>query len=328
MHGRLRDPSSAASSAGRASWRPVCPSCAPAATRCCGRRPRSPIAPAMRGSRWRCPCGRAGCARCCARRTSRRSPTAARRSSSTTPRRSAIPAGTPRAYAAWQRLLLPAIARRARRLITVSEFSRRELAELLGVDAAVVPGGVDDRFAPGGRPGSRAPRARPRAPVRADRGEPHGPQEPRRARPRRAGPRAARGSTSRSPAATARSSRASRGSRACGCWATSTTRCCPGSTLARSRSLCRRSTRVSDYRCSRRWHPGRPSWRPTPARCRRRAATPPCWPRRTASRSRPRSRACSATPASASASARPACARAAGFSWNATARAIDEVLAA
>jgi glycosyltransferase involved in cell wall biosynthesis len=50
------------------------------------------------------------------------------------------------AYAAWQRRLLPAIARRARRVVTVSEFSRRELAELLGVDAAVVPGGVDERF--------------------------------------------------------------------------------------------------------------------------------------------------------------------------------------
>jgi glycosyltransferase involved in cell wall biosynthesis len=52
------------------------------------------------------------------------------------------------AYAAWQRLLLPAIARRAWRLITVSEFSRRELSELLGVEALVVPGGVDARFAP------------------------------------------------------------------------------------------------------------------------------------------------------------------------------------
>jgi glycosyltransferase involved in cell wall biosynthesis len=50
------------------------------------------------------------------------------------------------AYAAWQRRLLPAMARRAQRVITVSEFSRRELAELLGVDAAVVPGGVDERF--------------------------------------------------------------------------------------------------------------------------------------------------------------------------------------
>jgi glycosyltransferase involved in cell wall biosynthesis len=53
-----------------------------------------------------------------------------------------------RSYAAWQRLVLPAIARRARRIVTVSEFSRRELAELLGVDAAVVPGGVDPRFGP------------------------------------------------------------------------------------------------------------------------------------------------------------------------------------
>jgi glycosyltransferase involved in cell wall biosynthesis len=54
-----------------------------------------------------------------------------------------------RPYAAWQRLLLPALARRAWRLITVSEFSRRELQELLGVDATVVPGGVDERFAAG-----------------------------------------------------------------------------------------------------------------------------------------------------------------------------------
>ncbi len=52
------------------------------------------------------------------------------------------------AYAHWQRLVLPAIARRAWRVITVSEFSRGELAALLGVDAAVVPGGVDERFSP------------------------------------------------------------------------------------------------------------------------------------------------------------------------------------
>ena len=57
------------------------------------------------------------------------------------------------AYARWQRLVLPAIARRARRVITVSEFSRRELHELLGVDAAVVPGGVDERFSPSADPG-------------------------------------------------------------------------------------------------------------------------------------------------------------------------------
>lgn len=55
------------------------------------------------------------------------------------------------AYAAWQRALLPAVARRARRLITVSAFSRRELVDLLDVDparVAVVPGGVDARFTP------------------------------------------------------------------------------------------------------------------------------------------------------------------------------------
>src|SRR4051812_11947763 len=55
------------------------------------------------------------------------------------------------AYAAWQRRLLPLLAARARRIVTVSEFSRAELAELLGVDPArvtVVPGGVDERFAP------------------------------------------------------------------------------------------------------------------------------------------------------------------------------------
>jgi glycosyltransferase involved in cell wall biosynthesis len=55
-------------------------------------------------------------------------------------------------YAAAQRRLLPAIARRARIVITVSEFSRRELAELLGVDAAVVYGGVDERFRPDADP--------------------------------------------------------------------------------------------------------------------------------------------------------------------------------
>ena len=51
-------------------------------------------------------------------------------------------------YARWQRAVLPAIAKRARLVITVSEFSKRELRELLDVDAHVVPGGVDHRFHP------------------------------------------------------------------------------------------------------------------------------------------------------------------------------------
>jgi glycosyltransferase involved in cell wall biosynthesis len=65
------------------------------------------------------------------------------------------PAWYSRAYVAWQRALLPRIARAARLVITVSEFSRRELAELLRLDpasVAVVPGGVDARFHPGADP--------------------------------------------------------------------------------------------------------------------------------------------------------------------------------
>jgi len=60
-----------------------------------------------------------------------------------------------RGYVAWQRLVLPAIARRARRLITVSSFARDELVDLLGADPArvsVIAGGVDERFAPGADP--------------------------------------------------------------------------------------------------------------------------------------------------------------------------------
>jgi glycosyltransferase involved in cell wall biosynthesis len=55
------------------------------------------------------------------------------------------------AYVRWQRFVMPRIARRARLVITVSEFSRAEIMEFLGVPAErirVVPGGVDKRFSP------------------------------------------------------------------------------------------------------------------------------------------------------------------------------------
>jgi glycosyltransferase involved in cell wall biosynthesis len=55
-------------------------------------------------------------------------------------------------YARWQARVLPAIAKRARLVITVSEFSRNELRELLDIDAHVVPGGVDKRFHPNADP--------------------------------------------------------------------------------------------------------------------------------------------------------------------------------
>jgi glycosyltransferase involved in cell wall biosynthesis len=54
-----------------------------------------------------------------------------------------------RGYAAVQRRLLPRVARSALHVITVSEFSRAELRELLGLaDVSVVPGGVDAAFRP------------------------------------------------------------------------------------------------------------------------------------------------------------------------------------
>lgn len=55
------------------------------------------------------------------------------------------------AFVAWQRALLPTIVRRARAVITVSEFSKRELVEVLGARGErlhVVPSGVDERFSP------------------------------------------------------------------------------------------------------------------------------------------------------------------------------------
>jgi glycosyltransferase involved in cell wall biosynthesis len=57
-----------------------------------------------------------------------------------------------RTYATAQRLLLPAIARRAQRVLTVSAFAHDELADLLDVEAQVVPGGVDERFTPAADP--------------------------------------------------------------------------------------------------------------------------------------------------------------------------------
>ena len=68
------------------------------------------------------------------------------------------PAWYSRLYVAWQRLVLPAVARRAVHVVTVSQFSRDEIVELLGVDAArisVVAGGVDERFSPGAEPAAR-----------------------------------------------------------------------------------------------------------------------------------------------------------------------------
>ena len=59
-------------------------------------------------------------------------------------------------YVRYQRLLLPALARHARLVITLSEFARRDVATALGVHGerlAVIPNGVEARFSPGADPG-------------------------------------------------------------------------------------------------------------------------------------------------------------------------------
>ncbi len=64
------------------------------------------------------------------------------------------------AYVAWQRRVLPRIARGAVRVVAPSAFARDELVELLGVDpgrVVVIPGGVDERFSPAAD--AAAPRA-------------------------------------------------------------------------------------------------------------------------------------------------------------------------
>jgi glycosyltransferase involved in cell wall biosynthesis len=56
-----------------------------------------------------------------------------------------------RAFATWYRWLIPRLARRARRVITVSHFSRRRLTEFARVaeeQIVVIPNGVGRQFAP------------------------------------------------------------------------------------------------------------------------------------------------------------------------------------
>jgi glycosyltransferase involved in cell wall biosynthesis len=66
------------------------------------------------------------------------------------------------AYGRWHRVAELIAARRARALVTVSSFSRAELAGLTGLDPGrihVIPGGVDARFSPDPAPADAAARA-------------------------------------------------------------------------------------------------------------------------------------------------------------------------
>jgi glycosyltransferase involved in cell wall biosynthesis len=72
-----------------------------------------------------------------------------------------------RLYASYQRRMMPLVARRARRLIAPSEFSRAELVDGLGIDPqriSIVPGGVDRRFSPSVDPEPARHRLRLRSP--------------------------------------------------------------------------------------------------------------------------------------------------------------------
>lgn len=54
-------------------------------------------------------------------------------------------------FSAWYRCLLPRLVRNIRRIIAVSEFTKRRLVSVTGVDEAkisVIPNGVDERFRP------------------------------------------------------------------------------------------------------------------------------------------------------------------------------------
>jgi glycosyltransferase involved in cell wall biosynthesis len=56
-----------------------------------------------------------------------------------------------RLYATWQARVLPAVATRATHVVTVSEFSKHEIVELLHIrpdKVTVIPGGVGEQFTP------------------------------------------------------------------------------------------------------------------------------------------------------------------------------------
>jgi len=66
-------------------------------------------------------------------------------------------------FARWYRFLLPRLARRARKVITVSEFSRRELVRLCGVPddrVVAIHNGISPRFAPAAEDEKKAFRQR------------------------------------------------------------------------------------------------------------------------------------------------------------------------
>ena len=148
--------------------------------------------------------------------------------------------------------VVPRAARKARRVLTVSERTRRDLRELYDVPdekIVVTPNGVDPAFTPGGR--TRTTTSSSSAPSRS--GRTRSRRSPRRPRP---------GCRSSSPGRPrTRRSRASSSGAAPASPATSTRTSSSASTAAPPASCSRRATRASACPCSRRWPAGRPSSR-------------------------------------------------------------------
>ncbi len=181
-------------------------------------------------------------------------------------------------YARYQRALLPVLARRARRVLTVSEFSKREIVERLDVPAdavGVVPNGVDERFHAGADAGAaRCALGLERPYVLAV-----GTRIARKNLSAVSGAaRALRGSGIElvTVGSGARLHARRAGDRRCARSATCPTTSCPASTPAPSPWSCPRSTRASAFRAWRRWPAGRRWWpriEPPSPRC---AATRRC----------------------------------------------------
>ena len=295
---RPRGRSSAAWSAGRASWRAACPRCGPAATRAAAAAALAHRA----GHAWEqlvlpvrarrlgaqallCPANLAPLA------------SALR---SVVVIHDAAPLRHPgwysRAYVAWQRLALPAVARRGGGWSRSPSFARAELARAArGRRRAWSPAGSTSASRPRPTRSRRGALIASSASVRALRRLPHGAQEPRRARPggARAGRRRDRRRGRRRPPAAVR---ARAGARRAAAARPRRRRAAPRPVRrAPRRSPCRRSTRASGCPCWRRWRAARRSWprtRALPETC---GGAARAGRRPTARRSPPRCPGCSAT---------------------------------
>ena len=212
------------------------------------------------------------------------------------------------------RTVVPRAARRAARVLAVSERTRRDLRRALRRarrrDRRHAERRRSARSRPDGATRERLPPLRRRDP---------GAEGPAR-RGRRGRGRSGAGSSS-SARRRSRRSRASSSAAAPTCAATSTSRSSPSSTAAPPRSCSRRATRASGCPCSRRWRAARRS-SPRPSR---RCARSPATRRSTRSADELRRRRCERALAERERLAPPGSSARARFTWDETARRTVDV---